>query len=65
MLKKILKVLAIAFILKQFVQIDKTSKGDETYQMSTKYNMHESVETLLKNASYNINSIVVNYRRLT
>ena len=61
MLKKNLKVLAIAFILIQFVQIDKTSKGDETYHMSTKYNMPEEVSTLLKNACYNCHSNVVSY----
>ena len=61
MLKKILKVLAIAFILIQFVQIDKTSKGDETYHMSTKYNMPEEVAALLKNACYNCHSNVVSY----
>lgn len=48
MLRKILKVLAIAFILIQFIQIDKTSKSDETFHMSTKYNMPEEVSTLLK-----------------
>ncbi|MBK6546771.1 MAG: heme-binding domain-containing protein [Saprospiraceae bacterium] len=61
MLKKIGIGLAIALLLIQFIQIDKTIIADETYHMNTKYQIPEDVSKILKNACNNCHSNSANY----
>ena len=61
MIKKFLLALAILFVLIQFVRPEKNISGDNTNDISTRYNVPPEISTVLKSACYNCHSNTTEY----
>jgi len=61
MLRKILLVLGIAFIAIQFFPVEKNDSNDQTYAMSTMYQLDDNIKQMLVVACNDCHSNTTNY----